>query len=718
MKLIRAFFVFAVSVAAAAKPFSEPTTVPRNHVAELELRSTTTYPDPFNDIELDVIIKAPSGSEFRVPAFWAGSNTWRVRVSAPEEGRYALRTVCSDPRNASLHHQQSTLVVTRYMGTNTLFQHGPIKVSADKRHFEHRDGTPFLWFADTWWMGFTRRLHEDEFQRLATDRVAKGFNAVQIVAGLYPDMPAFDERGLGEAGFPWTTNYSRIRPEYFDAADKRIAHLVENGLMPCIVGAWAYHLPWLGVERMKKHWRYLVARWGAWPVVWCVAGEGAMPYYLSDNKDRDRGLQIKGWTEIAHFLHQTDGYGRLVTIHPTDYSRAQVDDASVLDFEMLQTGHGDRGSIPNTIDTLRRSLRLEPAMPVINSEVCYEGIGGTCFDDVQRFYYWACMLSGAAGHTYGANGIWQVNRREQPYGKSPHGGNWGTTPWDDAMQLPGSGQLGRAKALLARFDWWRFETHPEWAAWDTNTPLPQITWGDWIWFPEGNPAKDAPAETRYFRRTFGVPAGQVSRATLRLAVDDKLIAYLNGERLGSHNTWRTIREFNITGRLQAGKNVLAVRAENSPVDHANPAGLLCQLEIVHADKRINILSDVAWRVTNTERAGWTNLAFNDGSWSHAKVVAKYGDPPWDKLPDPTHRNYTVPYAAGIPGKVRVIYLPRAHPTIVRDLERDATYSARWFDPITGAEHVIGQLTLDAGGDWAAPPPPRADQDWVLLLHRR
>ena len=31
---------------------------------------------------------------------------------------------------------------------------------------------------------------------------------------------------------------------------------------------------------MKKHWRYLAARYGALPVVWCAAGEVNLPYYL------------------------------------------------------------------------------------------------------------------------------------------------------------------------------------------------------------------------------------------------------------------------------------------------------------------------------------------------------------------------------------------------------------------------------------------------------
>lgn len=76
--------------------------------------------------------------------------------------------------------------------------------------------------------------------------------------------------------------------------------------------------------------------------------------------------------------------------------------------------------------------------------------------------FWVCMLSGACGHTYGANGVWQVNGKDVPYGPSPHGMAWGDTPWEEACQLPGGAQVGIGKRLLERFEWWRFEPHPEW----------------------------------------------------------------------------------------------------------------------------------------------------------------------------------------------------------------------------------------------------------------
>ena len=148
-----------------------------------------------------------------------------------------------------------------------------------------------------------------------------------------------------------------------------------------------------------------------------------------------------------------------MTIHPSDSSRNNVEDPSVLDFDMLQTGHSDRNSIPKTVNLVTMAVSQNPTMPVLDAEVCYEGIMEASRQEVQRFMFWTSILSGAAGHTYGANGIWQVNTREQPFGPSPHGRSWGDTPWEEAYQLPGSKQLGLAKNLLMRYPWWRLEPH-------------------------------------------------------------------------------------------------------------------------------------------------------------------------------------------------------------------------------------------------------------------
>ena len=435
----------------------------QNRLTEWSYSSGRAYADPFNDVELDVVFTDSEGEERRVPTFWAGGNVWRVRYASPKVGTHRFRTDCSDEGNADLHGREGRVEITPYDGDNPLMKHGPLRVSENRRHLEHLDGKPFFWLGDTWWMGLCKRFKwPGDFMTLLADRVAKGFSVIQIVAGLYPDMHPFDERGENEAGFPWEKDYSRINPAYFDMADLRIDRLVGSGLVPCIVACWGYFLKWMGVETMKKHWRHLVARYGAYLVVWCLAGEATMPFYLSEEKDKDQQLLKKGWTDVARYVRAIDPYHHPFTIHPTGCGRDQVEDPALLDVEMLQTGHEDRRSIPNTVRLVEEARGGTPRMPVIDGEVCYEGIGGCCRDQVQRFMFWACMLSGAAGHTYGANGIWQVNTRESPYGPSPHGMSWGDTPWEEAHQLPGSAQLGLGKRLLERYEWWRFEPHPEW----------------------------------------------------------------------------------------------------------------------------------------------------------------------------------------------------------------------------------------------------------------
>src|SRR6266849_3826674 len=312
-------------------------------VTEWSFTSGKAYRDPFNEIEVDVVFQGPGGEEDRVPAFWAGEQSWRVRYAPKAAAKYSWRTVCSDNSNTDLHGRTGTLHAEAYQGDNPLHTHGPVRTSRDKRHFEHVDGTPFFWLGDTWWMGLCQRMNwPRDIQILAADRVRKGFTVVQIVAGLYPDMPQRDPRGANEAGFPWEDGYARINPAYFDMADLRLEYVVSKGIAPCIVGCWGYYLPILGEKKMKQHWRNIVARWGALPVFWCLAGEGSMPYYLSKNHEQDAAMQKHGWSEIGRYVRSIDPSRHPITIHPSTAARATVDDPSVLDFDTLQTGTSAR----------------------------------------------------------------------------------------------------------------------------------------------------------------------------------------------------------------------------------------------------------------------------------------------------------------------------------------------------------------------------------------
>lgn len=115
---------------------------------------------------------------------------------------------------------------------------------------------------------------------------------------------------------------------------------------------------------------------------------------------------------------------------------------------------GPKGTILST--SMGRSV-LRGTSAILSIQTALPSSG-----EVQRLFFWSCVLSGACGHTYGANGLWQINRTGQPHGDSPHGGNYGDVTWEDAMNLPGSGQLGIAKKILEAYRWWEFVPHQEW----------------------------------------------------------------------------------------------------------------------------------------------------------------------------------------------------------------------------------------------------------------
>ena len=434
-----------------------------NQVIEWSYSSGRIYDDPFNEVELDLVMEHSDGSCWRVPAYWAGEREWRVRFAPPKAGVYTATTLCSDEENLSLHGCRLKVEAAPYKGDHPLLKHGPLQVAESGRTLEHEDGTPFFWMGDTWWLGLCDRLSwPEDFQLLTQDRVEKGYTLIQLVAGLYPDMAPLDERGTNEAGLPWEEGFTHINPSFFDMADLRIRWLIRSGLVPCIVGAWGYYLPELGMDKMKKHWRYVIARWSAYPVIWCLAGEATMAYYLSDDSEKETAFQRQGWTEIGRYVHETDPYSRLVTLHPWRVGRDDVEDDSVLDVEMLHSGHGGYSSVSTAIEALDQERGLEPTMPIVIGELNFEEIRPDTHTPVQRLSFWSCFLSGAGGYSYGADGIWQMNTRDEPFGPSPHGGTWGNMPWEDAYRLTGSSQVPLARKLLERYPWWEFEPHQDW----------------------------------------------------------------------------------------------------------------------------------------------------------------------------------------------------------------------------------------------------------------
>jgi len=708
-----------------------------NVMVELTFHAAWLYEDPFNQVTLDVIFRDPAGHELRVPAFWAGTNVWKARYASPVEGTHVFRSECSEKQDRGLSGISGKLRITPYHGTNLLYVHGPLRVAEDCRHLEYADGAPFFWLGDTWWMGLCSRLRwPEDFQRLAADRKAKGFNVIQIVTGLYPDMHPFDPRGANETGFPWATNYTTIRPEYFDAADERLQYLVDQGFTPCLFGAWGHYIAAMGIRKTEQHWRYLIARYGAWPVVWCAAGEANLPWYGVKGFPYDDRQQAAQWSEVMRYIRQADPFHRLLTVHPTGIhrfsSRNVADDPDLLDIDILQTPHGRREAVAETIKTIRESYGENRVVPVINAEASYEWLeaaGRPIATEWTRRMFWLCMMNGAAGHTYGANGIWQVNRRGKPHGPSPTASSppngYGAIPWDEAMDLPGSSQVALGKMLFEQYPWAEFRPHREWASY-LRKPSLNFAGCQWIWFPEGTPGKSAPAGKRFFRKNFLLPEGPIESAMLRVSADDRFTAWLNGECIGGSargetDSWRTGKQFDdVTRWLRAGSNALSIEAENvvpaGAPEALNPAGLIARMEVRLAGREpLGLASDETWACAIQPVAGCDTAGFDDSAWARAVAVGRYCDEPWRELENLDNSDVFGPQSSGIPGRVRFIYVPENDAVRVRALEPGRGYRVTCFDPVTGVVASMGEARADARGQWLGVAPAGWDHDWVIIM---
>jgi hypothetical protein len=101
-------------------------------------------------------------------------------------------------------------------------------------------------------------------------------------------------------------------------------------------------------------------------------------------------------------------------------------------------------------------------------------------------------------------------------------------------------------------------------------------------------------------------------------------------------------------------------------------------------------------------------------WWQFESHPEWVEPHWSE------DNYFRPYAAGVPGKVRIIFLPSYPPPTlaVKAIEPNSNYRAFYFNPTNGEEVELGEVKSDSNGDWRPPRRPSIYQDWLLVLERR
>lgn len=209
---------------------------------------------------------------------------------------------------------------------------------------------------------------------------------------------------------------------------------------------------------------------------------------------------------------------------------------------------------------------------------------------------------------------------------------WHVQVWDMNGQASGwSGSAMWSMGILSQSEWtaqWigRDDAPP----WNTASTFLQA---NWIWFPEGNPTVSAPVATRWFRKTFTVPAGDtITQAVATMAGDNMFTLYINGQiALSAEDPtyWQDYGQADISPFLVAGTNVIAVAVVNTGTS-PNPAGLIGSFDLTYSNGQTNSFqTDGSWIAANQLFSNWNQTNFIPSGWSNSMVLGTYGIAPWN-----------------------------------------------------------------------------------------
>ncbi len=318
-----------------------------------------------------------------------------------------------------------------------------LKVSENSRFLVYEDGSPFFYLGDTARELF-HRCTLAEAEVYLRDRAAKRFTVIQAVAlaeldGLRTpnangDLPLHDDDPM------------RLNEAYFAHVDAIVALAASLGLFIGMLPTWGDK--WnrkMGAgpeiftpDTARTYGLSLGRRYAAHPIIWILGGDRPV------ESDAHRDVL----TSMAEGLREGDGGAHLITLHPPGGHGSQeyFPDTPWIDFHMWQSGHARNRDSDACI---RSDYERMPVKPIMDAEPGYEdhpsafNLDNGYLDDydVRKSTYRA-LFAGAFGHTYGWHPIWQF---AMP-GREPL--TFARRTWLEAMNLPGSGQVQHARALI------------------------------------------------------------------------------------------------------------------------------------------------------------------------------------------------------------------------------------------------------------------------------
>jgi hypothetical protein len=332
-------------------------------------------------------------------------------------------------------------------------------------HFAYQDGSPFWWMGDTNWNAFSdipsKNLDRAAVEHYVDVRGSQGFNVVSVnLLGFGLD----NEGGLSFHSLQDET----LNPVYFRASDVRLRYMNRNGITPLLFLTWGgpKKLNDEGIngdnettspavygwqefpddEARRRYARYVVGRYSAYNVAFCVSGE----YNVWPDS-------VKEFEALGRLIGNTDPHGRLVGIHPGSGGLfGPYEDSNSVEAEFADEPWMSFGDFKQDYTDLHRDMlrSRDHDKPVVNGEYAYylrdqDGNGEVDKDNSAtiadiRHATWDIAMAGG----YFVTG----------FGTTYHGGIRARRfDVDDPRNDDWEAQIQHVRNLFTRLEWWKLQ---------------------------------------------------------------------------------------------------------------------------------------------------------------------------------------------------------------------------------------------------------------------
>jgi hypothetical protein len=335
--------------------------------------------NPFVEVTLEAQFHQ-HGRVVLVPGFYDGEGVYKIRFMPDNPGSWSFVTKSNV---ADLDGLTGNFEVTGPRAGN----HGPVQV-ANRFHFTHADGTPFLSFGTTCY-AWTHQPLSEQAKTLETLGKAR-FNKVRM--GIFPkDYPYNTNAPLHDVyqrDADGNLDFDRPNPEAFRHFENQVAALGELGIQADIImlhpyDRWGYS--GMSEDQDYRYFAYATARLAAYHNVWwALANEYD---FMLDTKP------MRQWDRYFHIIEENDPYGHLRSIHNGDpkanydHRKAWVSHVCIQHWDVKRTGE----------------WRAAYGKPVVNDEPEYEGNiteawGNISAEELVNRFWTTVLRGGYAGH--------------------------------------------------------------------------------------------------------------------------------------------------------------------------------------------------------------------------------------------------------------------------------------------------------------------------------